>query len=168
MPLSRWMQILGVIHFILGALASIGTALAIVGIFWVSSTEGPTAQSGEAKFGIQVAGLTLGTVAICFFLLLPITFLLGNRLFCRRWRVFCVVMAGCEILWGIFPGGIVAFIFFAELSTLQSSGTLATILSAILAAAIPGIPIALSMATIILLSLRSKETPGTPRLRPLV
>ena len=163
MPLSRWMQILGVTHFVLGALASIGTALAIVGIFWVSSpSAAPADQSSESKFGIEVAGLTLGTVAICFCLLLPITFLLGNHLFRQRSRVFCVVMAGCEILWGIFPGGILAFIFFAELSMLQSSGTLATILSAILAAAIPGIPIALSIATIILLSLPSPQTPRTP------
>ena len=168
-PPSPWLRFLGITHFILGALASIGTALAIVGIFWVSSpAAAPADQSGEAKFGIEFANLTLATVAICFFLLLPITFLLGNRLFCQRSRVFCVVMAGCEILWGIFPGGILAFIFFAELSMLQSSGTLATILSAILAAAIPGIPIALSIATIILLSLPSPQTPRTPRLRPLV
>ncbi|HEX6562803.1 MAG TPA: hypothetical protein VF020_00900 [Chthoniobacterales bacterium] len=158
MPLYRWMQILGVTHFILGALASIGTALALVGIFCVSSVPGPTPQSAEAKFGIEVAALTLGTVAICFVLLLRITFVLGNRLFCRRWHVFCVVMAACEILWGIFPGGIVAFIFFAELSTLQSSSTLATILSAILSAAIPGIPIAVSIATIVLLAMSSTET----------
>ena len=162
MALSRWMQIFGITHFVLATLASIGTALAVVGIFWVSPISGSTDQSAEAKFGIEVAGLTLGTVAVCFFLLLPITILLGNRLFCQRWRVFSVVMAGCELLWGLFPGGIVAFIFFAELSTVQSSSTTATILSGILAAVIPGIPIALSIATIILLSLPSKETPRTP------
>ena len=157
--MSRWIKILGITHFVLATLASIGTALAIAGIFWVSPISGSTADSAEAKFGNQVAYLTLGTVAVCFFLLLPITFLLGNRLFAQRWRVFCVVMAGCELLWGLFPGGILAFIFFAELSTLQSSSTPATILSAALSAAIPALPIALSIATIILLSIPSPQTP---------
>lgn len=156
------MQILSITHFVLGTLASIGAILPVVGIFWVSSTSDPTDQSGEAKFGNEVAYLTLGIVAACFFLLLPITFLLGNRLFCQRWRVFCIVMAVCELLWGLIPGGIAAFIFFAELSALQSSSTTATILSAILSASIPGIPIALSIATIMALSLPSKETPRSP------
>ena len=162
MPFSRWMQILGITHFILGALASIGTVLAVVGIFWVSSTSDPADQSGEAKFGNEVAYLTLGIVAVCLFLLLPITFLLGNRLFSQRSRVFCIVMAVGELLWGLFPGGVAAFIFFTGLSTLQSSSTTATILSAILSAAIPAIPIAVSIATIITLSLPAPQTPRTP------
>jgi len=155
MPLPRWLQVLAITHFILCTLAFIGTALAVAGIFWVSSTSDPIAQSGEAKFGNDIAYLTLGIIAVCFFLLLLITFLLGNRLLCRRWRGFCVVMAVCELLWGLFPGSVAAFIFFAELSTLQSSSTTATILSAILSAPIPGIPIAVSIATIIALSIPS-------------
>ena len=155
MPLARWMQILGITHYILGALASIATALAVAGIFWVSATSSPTTGSPDAKLGIDVAMLTFGAIALCLFLLLPITFLLGNRLFCRRWRVVCIVMAVCELLWSLFPGGIVAFIFFTELSTLQSSSTTATILSAALSAAIPAIPIALSIATLIVLSIPS-------------
>jgi hypothetical protein len=149
------MQILGITHFILGTLASVGTALAVVGIFWVSSTSGPTDQSAETKLGNDIAYLTLGAVAVCFFLLLPLTFLLGNRLCCQRWRVVCIVTAVCELLWGLFPGGVLAFLFFTELSTLQSGSTIATALSAILAATIPGIPIAVSIATIIVLSIPS-------------
>jgi len=160
MPLSRWLQILGITHFILAALASIGAVLAIAGIFWVAPIAGSTPESAEAKFGNEVAYLTLGTVAAGFSLLLPITILLGNRLFYQRWRVFCIVMAGCELLWGLFPGAIVAFIFFTEL-TLQYSSTTATILIAALSAAIPAIPIALAIATIIALSIPSK-TPRTP------
>jgi hypothetical protein len=162
MTLPRWMQILGITHFILCTLASIGTALAVVGIFWVSSTSDPTAQSGEAKFGNEVAYLTLGIVAVCLSLLLPITFLLGNRLFSQRSRVFCIVMAVCELLWGLFPGSVAAFIFFTELSSLQSSSTTATIYSAILSALIPGIPLAVSIATIITLSIPSLQTRRTP------
>ncbi len=60
-----------------------------MGMFWVSIPQNPSApESVDTKFGIGVAEITLGIVAICFIVLAPIAFLLGNRLYCRRWRVF--------------------------------------------------------------------------------
>jgi hypothetical protein len=149
---SRFARILGVLHYILGVLALAGFILAVIGIFWVWTPipQGTsTFQSDNAKFGLAVAVTTFGTVAVCFFILAPITFLLGNRLFSRRWRVFCVVTAVCELLWGLVPGLVLAFIFFTGLSTTLSCGP---ILIALISITLPAIPIVLSIITIVFLS----------------
>jgi hypothetical protein len=152
MPPSRFARILGVLHYILGVLALVGFILAVIGIFWVWTPipQGTsTFQSDNAKFGLAVAVTTFGTVAVCFFILAPITFLLGNRLFSRRWRVFCVVTAVCELLWGLVPGLVLAFIFFTGLSTTLSCGP---ILIALISITLPAVPIVLSIITIVFLS----------------
>jgi hypothetical protein len=154
----RSARTLGLIHYILGVLALVGVVLAVVGMFWVWSPNPyvpGSPESNYAKFGFAVAVTTLGTVAVCFFILAPITFLLGNRLFSQRWRPFCIVMAASELLWGLIPGVILACIVFAELSTAQSNGPIATCLIILLSSAIPVIPLALSIITIIFLSLSS-------------
>jgi hypothetical protein len=158
MPPSRFARSLGLIHYILGLLALVGFVLAVVGMFWVWSPNPyvpGSPESNYAKFGLAVAVTTLGTVAVCFFILAPITFLLGNRLFSQRWRVFCIVMAACELLWGLFTGVILACILFAELSTAQSTTPIRTSLIILLSSSIPTIPLALSIITITFLSLSS-------------
>ena len=151
----RTLQTLAVVHYLLGALALVGSVLAFIAIFWVWTPipqEYSTFQSDNAKWGLAVAMTTLGTVALCFFILAPITFLLGNRLFSRRWRVFCIVMAVAELLWGLCPGLIIAFIFFTQLSLTLSLGP---ILIALISITLPAIPIVLSIITIVFLSLPS-------------
>jgi hypothetical protein len=152
---SRFARILGVIQHVLGALALIGFVLAVIATFWVWTPipQGlSTFQSDNTKFGMAVGVTILGTVAVCFFLLAPITFVLGNRLFCRRSRVFCIVMAVAELLWGLVPGLIVAFIFFTQLSLTLSVGP---ILIALISITLPAVPIVLSIITIVFLSLPS-------------
>ena len=154
----RFARTLGLIHYLLGVLALVGCVLAVVGMFWVWSPNPylpGSPESNYAKFGLAVAITTLGTVAVCFLILAPITFLLGNRLFTQRWRPFCMVMAACELLWGLIPGVILACIVFADLSTAQSNGPIGTSLIILLSAAIPSIPLALSIITIVFLSLTS-------------
>jgi hypothetical protein len=164
----RLLRTLGVIHYVLGALTCLGFVLSIMGMFWVSIPQNPSApESVDTKFGIDVAEITLGIVAICFIVLAPIAFLLGNRLYCRRWRVFCVVLAVSELLWGFIFGAVIGFIFFTELYTMQPYGTAGTIVLAILSGAIAGIPIVLAIITITFLGLPTADTSFTPLIRHL-
>ena len=164
----RLMRIVGLIHYILVALAVLGVAAVVVAGFWLWNTKFPDTEEYEnAGYAVGGGVIMLTVIGVCLGFLAPLSCLLGNRLLRRRWRVFCIVLAVCEFLWGLLPGVLVAIFLADGLTVVLPRNPIGVTTDVILSILPPGIPIVLAITTVVLLSLPSvrasfrSNSPGT-------
>jgi hypothetical protein len=148
MPLMR---ILGLIHYVLTALALLGVVAAIVEAVSIANLR----SSDPDVFGLVIAIGDFVAVGISFAFLAALSFLLGNRLLCRRSRGLCIALAVGEFLWGLLPGVLIALFSLIELTPASWVSTIEHIVDVILCVSPAGIPIVLAIATVVLVIRRS-------------
>jgi hypothetical protein len=102
----RWIRVLGIVHYVQAALAVLVVALAGWFSFdtwnWFKNLP-DTVEYENVGYGVGFMLIGLSFLGGCAALFAPISFLIGNRLMRRRWRIFAIVLAVCESLLALLP-----------------------------------------------------------------